>query len=240
MGSAPNIQDVANAHLNFRLLNAPTVVGIAAAASADSGALAAGIYRLTPTCDCLIRIGTEGYTTQQAIDLVNELKADYNAHRVLTTASVHGAADTTNVTAAADATTLATAYTLANELKVDYEAHRVLTAGSVHGGADSTNTISAANATTLATLITLVNELRTDFEAHRVLTAGSVHGAADATNTVTTAAITQLSTTTGHPLWERQEMIVTLAGTSYDTISVISFDGVSTGSLFISRCGNNG
>lgn len=124
-----------------------------------------------------------------AITLVNELKTDYEAHRILTAGSVHGAADTTNVVSASDATDLASALTLANEIKTDYEAHRVLTAGSVHGAADSTNAVTAADATTLATLITLVNDIRTQYEAHRVLIAGGVHGAADNTNTVTATAV---------------------------------------------------
>lgn len=116
---------------------------------------------------------------------LNDLKAQYNAHRVLTAGSVHGAADSTNVVSAADATTQETAYTLANAIKTAYEAHRVLTAGSVHGAADSTNTVSAADATTLATLVALTEELVVDYEAHRVLTAASVHGGADSTNAVT-------------------------------------------------------
>lgn len=124
----------------------------------------------------------------EAILLANDIKVQYEAHRVLTAGSVHGAADSTNVVTAANASDLATAITLANDLKTQYEAHRVLTAGSVHGAADTTNTISAANASDLATLLTLLNELRTDYDAHRVLTIGSVHGAADTTNDVTANA----------------------------------------------------
>ena len=124
-----------------------------------------------------------------AITLVNELKADYEAHRVLTAGPVHGAADTTNTVTSADATDLASAQTLANEIKTDYEAHRILTAGSVHGAADSTNAVTAADATNLSTLITLVDDLRTQYEAHRVLTAGGVHTNADSTNTVSASAV---------------------------------------------------
>jgi hypothetical protein len=124
-----------------------------------------------------------------SITLVNELKADYEAHRVLTAGSVHGAADTTNVVSSADATDLASAITLANEIKTDYEAHRILTAGSVHGAADTTNAVTAADATGRSTLISLVNDIRTQYEAHRVLTAGGVHGAADSTNVVSAASV---------------------------------------------------
>jgi hypothetical protein len=124
-----------------------------------------------------------------AITLVNELKTDYEAHRVLTAGPVHGAADTTNVVSAADATDLSSAITLANEIKVDYDAHRILTAGSVHGAADTTNDVTAADATNLSSLITLVNDIRTQYEAHRVLTAGGVHTNADNTNVVSAASI---------------------------------------------------
>lgn len=121
----------------------------------------------------------------EVITLANELKRDYEEHRVLTAGSVHGAADNTNAVSAANATDLATAITLLNELKVDYEAHRVLTGGSEHGAADNTNAVTAADATNLATAVALANDLRTQYEAHRVLTSGSVHGAADNTNAVT-------------------------------------------------------
>lgn len=140
------------------------------------------IYDITPSLDL-------------AILLVNDLKVQYEAHRVLTTGGVHGAADSTNVVTSSDATDLASAITLANDIKTQYNAHRVLTAGSVHGAADTTNVVSSADATTLATLITLVNEIRVDYEAHRVLTSGGVHGAADSTNVVT--AVTVGSTVQG-------------------------------------------
>lgn len=124
--------------------------------------------------------------------LLNELKTDYNAHRVLTAASVHGGADSTNVVAAANATTKATAITLANELKTDFNLHIATTAGSVHGAADATNPVVLADLTSTATwseIMAMADSIRAKYEAHRVLTAGSVHGAADATNTVSQAAI---------------------------------------------------
>ncbi len=123
--------------------------------------------------------------TDALVLLANNLKAKYEAHRVLTSGSVHGAADTTNDVTAPNATNLATAITLLNDIRTQYEAHRVLTSGSVHGAADSTNAVSAPAASDLATAIALANDLRTQYEAHRVLTSGSVHGAADSTNTIT-------------------------------------------------------
>ena len=53
--------------------------------------------------------------------LANELKLDYNAHRTQT--SVHLTNDSTNTISSADATDLATAYTLLNEIKADYNLH---------------------------------------------------------------------------------------------------------------------
>jgi hypothetical protein len=137
-----------------------------------------------------------------AILLVNDLKAKYEAHRVLIAGSVHGAADNTNAVTAPNATSLATANTLANDIKTQYNAHRVLTTGGVHGAADTTNVVTSANATDLATLITLVNEMRTDYEAHRVLTSGGVHGASDTTNTISALAVG--STTQVHVLTAAQ------------------------------------
>lgn len=126
---------------------------------------------------------------EEAIILLNEIKADYEAHRILTAGSVHGAADTTNVVSSADATDLASAITLANEIKVDYEAHRVLTGGGEHTVADAVNVVTAANASDLGTLVTLANDLRVQYEAHRVYLTGPCHGAADATNVVAAPAV---------------------------------------------------
>jgi uncharacterized protein YciI len=126
-------------------------------------------------------------------DLLNEIKVDYEAHRVLTAGGVHGGADNTNAVTAADATTLATAIALANDLRTQYEAHRVMTSGSVHTNPDNTNVITAPVATDLATALALANDLRAMYEAHRILTSGPVHGAADSTNVVTEAATAELA-----------------------------------------------
>lgn len=117
--------------------------------------------------------------------LLNELKTDYEAHRVLTAGSVHGAADSTNTITAADATNTATRVALANDLRAKYNAHRILTAGGVHGAADTTNVITAPVATDDSTALILALDLKAKYNAHIVLTAGGVHGAADGTNTTT-------------------------------------------------------
>ena len=79
--------------------------------------------------------------------LLNEIKADYNAHRVSTT--FHDSADTINVISSSNATDLTTSITLANEIKTDYNAHR--SQSGVHPYDDSENAVTAADATNLVT-----------------------------------------------------------------------------------------
>lgn len=172
-------------------------VGVASCASSTTGEYVftlndkwADLVAAAPA----IELDHDAIALTELYTLANDLKDQYEAHRVLTTGTVHGAADATNVVTAADATTQATLYLLLNDLKAQYEAHRVLTTSSVHGAADATNVVSAADATTLATAITLANELKVDYEAHRILTAASVHGAADATDVVTADSVTLATT----------------------------------------------
>lgn len=134
-----------------------------------------------------------------AILLVNDLRTQYEAHRVLVGGGpVHGSADGTNSIAAPLATNLATAITLANDIKAKYNAHRQDVSGAppIHGAVDSTNIVTSGDASTLANLITLVNEIRVDYEAHRQLIAGGVHTVADGTDIVT--ALTVGATTQVH------------------------------------------
>jgi hypothetical protein len=120
--------------------------------------------------------------------LLNEIKTDYEAHRVLTAGSVHGGADATNTITAANASDTATRIALANDLRAKINAHRILTGGGVHGAADTTNVITAPVATDDATALILALDLKAKYNAHRILTAGSVHGAADSTNATTSAS----------------------------------------------------
>jgi len=126
---------------------------------------------------------------EMAMRLANELKVDYEAHRVLTAGGVHGAADTTNTITSPDASDLSSLITLANELRTDYEAHRVLIAGSVHGSADNTNAVSAAACSDLDTAVVLLKDIKAKYEGHRINTSGTpaVHGAQDTTNYVSAA-----------------------------------------------------
>jgi len=103
--------------------------------------------------------------------LLNEIKTDYNAHRVSTT--FHEVADSTNVVSSANASDLPTALTLVNEIKADFNAHRVM--GTVHYYTDP-NAVTSADATNLATAITLANEIKTDYNNHRTATQSSLGG----------------------------------------------------------------
>ena len=98
--------------------------------------------------------------------LLNEIKGDYNAHRVSTT--FHDAADNTNVVDAADASDLATSQTLANQIKAKYNTHR--SQSGVHPYDDALNEVTSADATDLATAQTLANEEKTDYNAHLTAT----------------------------------------------------------------------
>ena len=112
---------------------------------------------------------TSANATDQATlnTLLNEIKADYNAHRVSTT--FHSVADNTNAVTSADATDLATSLTLANEIKADYNAHR--TQATIHPYNDYNNEVTSADSTDLATAETLANEIKADYNAHLTATA---------------------------------------------------------------------
>ena len=102
------------------------------------------------------------------ITLINELKGDYNTHRVSDV--FHVAADTVNAVAAADAAganwaaASVSVLALINEEKADYTAH--LSAAGIHSDTDLVDIISSPDATTEATSITLGNELLTDYNLH--------------------------------------------------------------------------
>ena len=64
--------------------------------------------------------------------LLNQCKLRYNTGGHINTANVHFTNDGTNTIAAADATDLASGYTLANELKTDVTAHILLALAGDH------------------------------------------------------------------------------------------------------------
>lgn len=101
---------------------------------------------------------------QASLDtLINEIKSDYNTHRVST--SYHDAADTTNIVTADNGDgTIGTALTLTDELKLDINAHR--TESGVHAPDDNRNAILLADATVLADCIALANNIKKNYNAH--------------------------------------------------------------------------
>ena len=137
-------------------------------------------------------------TPKAVMDLLNNLKTKYTAHRVLVGGppAVHAAADTVNVVDAANATTKATAIALVNQLKAKYNAHRILTDG-VHGHTDGNNIVAYIDAPVDADWVhiaTLADQIRTAYEGHRVFLDDSCHGAADNTNSVTVEAVGTVTT----------------------------------------------
>lgn len=110
------------------------------------------------TDDTVNTIAAANATDQATLNtLLNEIKADYNLHRVDTT--YHNNADTTNAVTSADSSSEATAVTLANEIKADFNAHRMQ--ATIHPYNDNRYVVTAANATVLADAITLANDIKT-------------------------------------------------------------------------------
>jgi len=131
--------------------------------------------------------------------LLDELKVDYEAHRILTGGSVHAGTDAVNVITAANATTKALAVLLANDLSAIMQVNFANI--STHHGLSDTAGIAALLAlgvldgdSTWAEIAAVADGIRVNYEAHRVLTAGSVHGGVDSTNTVTAAAVGAVQT----------------------------------------------
>jgi len=109
-------------------------------------------------------VSSDAATDQATLNtLLNEIKADYNAHRVDT--SCHSAADSTNAVTSADASDEATSVTLVNEIKADYNAHRILR--TAHLYPELSQGTTKADATALASAITLGNEIKTKYNNHR-------------------------------------------------------------------------
>jgi len=128
--------------------------------------------------------------------LLDELKVDYEAHRILTGGSVHSGTDTTNVITEADATTKALAITLANDLRTQFIANyaNVTSHHGADGSADAPTVAELTVGATWTQIAELADDLRASYEAHRVNVSGSIHGGADSTNTVTAAAVGTVTT----------------------------------------------
>lgn len=149
----------------------------------DGSVMSALISRLDP-----LIAGENDERGAFLLGLLGEIATKYSAHRVLTTGSVHGAADAVNtLISTSDPTTLAGAITMVNDIHAKFSAHIIRVASATHGIADVRNTPALPKVPLNATweqARNLANHLRSQYEAHRVLTTGAVHGAADNTNSV--------------------------------------------------------
>ncbi len=142
---------------------------------------------------------TELGVPMEVYTLLDEIKVDYEAHRVLTGGSVHSGTDAVNTVTAVNATTKALAVLLSNDIRTQFIANFANV--STHHGASDTAGVAAATAVDVLDgdssweeIAGAADELRAAYEDHRVLTAGAVHGAADSTNTVTAAAVGTFAT----------------------------------------------
>lgn len=98
---------------------------------------------------------------ERLVAFANGLKTVYTAH--LANTDAHLVADAVNTIAAADATALASVYTLLNEIKADYNLHIV---SDTYHLAEGTATVTDANASTQATALTLASALKDAFNLH--------------------------------------------------------------------------
>jgi hypothetical protein len=123
---------------------------------------------------------------------MNDIKAQYEAHRANTGGAYHTNPDATNTIAEADATDWDSLVTLANGYKntTGFNAHIALTAGPTHGADGSADAITAADCGVQITALFLeINECQTDLNAHIAhLGAHPQAGVADATAAATTEA----------------------------------------------------
>lgn len=157
----------AQALAHNKLLAATAIVG--SSFHADITATTGGDYT-AQTVTSLQVTAANATDLPSVITLVNQIQSIALVHLadgISTNASAAGAhkvPDTTNNTAIATATDLATSITMANGWKTRLNAH--FTQSGVHFTNDATNTIAAANATDLATAITLVNALKAALNPH--------------------------------------------------------------------------
>jgi hypothetical protein len=153
--------------------------------------------------------------------LLNELKTDFNAHRVIVGSSEHIGADVTNTVTAADATDLATSITLVNEIKAAYNAHLALNGATGHYGPDVVNTVPVADAADLAGVVALANAIKVAYTAHIAnISAGSLtsvvdNGAFTGTDALVGATITFAAATTTADL---QGLSRTVVGSSANVL----------------------
>lgn len=146
------------------------------------------------TVDVLGAVPTIVDESDLVVDM-NNLKAQYNLHRVNVT-GVHAFVNTDSVTSPnAVAGSIDTSVTLANELKTKLNLHfadAVAHTGAF--GADTENVIAAASVSYPSGLYDLINQIYTKYELHRVST--TYHNTADSTNDLN-PSLYPVSTITG-------------------------------------------
>lgn len=130
--------------------------------------------------------GEQASALAALIALINELKADYNAHISNTGGSFHSIADGVNIVTAVDASDLPTLIALATDFKTNYNNHISNTGGVFHPVADTVNGITADIPADLQTAIIFLEEAKRLYNAH--LSQATVHVSDDAVN-ITSAGL---------------------------------------------------
>ena len=109
---------------------------------------------------------TQISSLNDVMSLANELRTQYNIHRIV--GGLHQNNDTVNTVISPPASNLGNTRTLLNEIKTKFNLHNASQAFHVHS--DIVNEIVSSNAIDLVSLQNLVNELKQDFNDHRILT----------------------------------------------------------------------
>jgi hypothetical protein len=118
--------------------------------------------------DAVNTIAAANATTKAtAIALANQLKAQMNAHMILTDGGVHGASGAVNEITYSDAPADASWAHLAamtDQIKAKYEAHRVNVDGGIHTLADAANAVTQEDVGVIAT-----RDIKAKFNLHLLL-----------------------------------------------------------------------
>ena len=134
-------------------------------------------------------------TVTSVVNLTNNIRTKYLAHRANTGGAFHTVADTdstTNISLGA-CTDLTTAIALLNQIRTAYGAHRVLVGvGPAHGSSDTNplHIVVAPPATDLTMAIALANDIKAKYDLHIPdVTGGTpIHAVSDIFNGTTVAA----------------------------------------------------
>lgn len=144
----------------------------------------------------------------EIVERLNLIKGIINDH-VVTTGSVHGSADTGDVSSAPNATSAATmdyaaVIVLITDLRTKLIAH--MGSGTYHAIADTVNLVTAPAPTVTAGFNTLINEMITKYPTH--IGSTTYHNVADSTNTLTASSVSTL----GQVLAAAQDLYTQMQG----------------------------